>query len=235
VKLDRKVMAYAAGAVAASMACAESADAAIVASPGFNFGIDSANKINFDNSGKEEFNFGHERAKTTPVPPATVGDPIPTTDRLILKEPENGAMGEGYVVNFDNNNFPTPLAAGTLIGPDSTFDNKFFNNASNQIADEDFDNNTVRDDPLVTNFSVDDVVGNTQYIGVRFKVNDAGEDHYGWIGVDITNSDDLTGRVTGYAYNDVAGEGIDAGAVPEPAGLALLAIGAAGLIRRKRV
>jgi hypothetical protein len=158
-----------------------------------------------------------------------------TTDRLILKEPENGKLGEGYVVNPDQfPAFPAALAAGAVIGPESQYNNQFNSNVANQIADEDYNNDTVVDDPTVTNFAIDDIVGNTQYVGVRFKVNDLGEDHFGWIGIDITNPDDLTGRVTGFAYNDVAGEAIEAGQVPEPGGLALLAVGAAALLRRKR-
>ena len=77
------------------------------------------------------------------------------------------------------------------------------------------------------------IVGNTQYIGVRFRVNDTGDDRYGWIGIDITNAADLTGVVTGYAFDDT-GEPIAAGAVPEPAGLALLGMIAGGMLLRRR-
>ncbi|MEM1011183.1 MAG: PEP-CTERM sorting domain-containing protein [Planctomycetota bacterium] len=77
-----------------------------------------------------------------------------------------------------------------------------------------------------------------EYIGVRTIID--GEQHYGWIGIVITERDNtndvLTGFVSGYAYNDVPGAGIKAGAIPEPTSAAVLALGAAGLasMRRRR-
>ena len=225
MNLDRKLMAYAAGAVAAGFAGAESADAAIIYTPGpFPYAVDGTVDINFDQDGttQRDFGIGHERD--------TAGNA--NTDRVLLKEDDNGTNNEGYVVG-ETNTLPAPVAAGNLIGPDNFYGNGFLNHTRDQIADEDFDNNDALDDPIVTNFAIDNVVGNTQYIGVRFRVNDTGDDRYGWIGIDITNAADLTGVVTGYAFEDT-GEPIAAGAVPEPAGLALLAIGSVGLLRRKR-
>jgi hypothetical protein len=225
VNLDRKLMAYAAGAVAAGFAGAESADAAIIYTPGpFPYAVGGTVDINFDQDAatQRDFGVGHERQ--------TAGNT--QTDRVILKEDDNGANNEAYVIG-ETNSLPAPVAAGTLIGPDNFYNNGFLNNSRDQIVDEDFDNNNALDDPIATNFAIDSIVGNTQYVGVRFRVNDAGDDRYGWIGIDTTNADDLTGVVTGYAYDDT-GEPIAAGAVPEPAGLALLAIGSVGLLRRKR-
>ena len=58
--------------------------------------------------------------------------------------------------------------------------------------------------------------------------------HYGWIGLDITDQANLTGVVTGYAYNDAADGPILAGEVPEPSGLALLSLGAVGVLKRRK-
>ncbi|MEL6311215.1 MAG: PEP-CTERM sorting domain-containing protein [Pseudomonadota bacterium] len=79
-----------------------------------------------------------------------------------------------------------------------------------------------------------------QYIGVRTVID--GAQHYGWIGIQLTEKfdgatpadDRLSGFVTGYAYNSVAGEGILAGAIPAPGTAAALALGAVGLSGRRR-
>lgn len=71
-------------------------------------------------------------------------------------------------------------------------------------------------------------------IGFRFQ-NEANANsiHYGWarvnFGSTITNR-----RLVEYAYESVAGASISAGAVPEPSSLGLLAMGAVGLMARRR-
>lgn len=69
------------------------------------------------------------------------------------------------------------------------------------------------------------------YIGLSFPIG--GGTHFGWIRVDIDNAAG-TLLIKDWAYDDAAGVGIAAGAVPEPGALSLLAAGAAGVMAMRR-
>ena len=74
--------------------------------------------------------------------------------------------------------------------------------------------------------------GTTGFVGLRFAIS--GSTHYGW--ARFTYDDATTGNITlhDFAYENVAGANILAGAVPEP-GSALLALaGLAGATLRRR-
>ena len=198
--LDRKLMAYAAGAAAAGFAGAQSADAAIVTRPGFNFGSGSTTNINFDNSGNEEYVLGHR------------ADP----NRVALLKDDQTLDSNAYVAD---GGVPAALQAGDIISADSLFANSYDAELANVGG--------------TGNFNVDNITGNPDYLGVKFQLTDGGPTYFGWVGVDITNENTLAGRVTGFAY-ETSGESIAAGAVPEPVGLALLALGAPFLLMRRR-
>ena len=73
--------------------------------------------------------------------------------------------------------------------------------------------------------------GMTGYMGVQFEAD--GETHFGW--VHMTVYDEYPGMtIHSWAYESTPGEGILAGAVPEPSSAALALIGAlsAWVLRR---
>jgi PEP-CTERM motif len=226
---NRKVTMYTAGAVAAAATAAgtHSARAAIIYTPGpFPLTVGNAVDVDFDNNGNEEFSIGHEREGNNA-----------NADRVLLKDlDQNGATGNAYVNNVGAfTAFPAALPAGATIGPAQSYGNGFSGNTANELVDEDFDNNG-NFESYTGNFTPDNITGNPQYIGVKFLLNDAGNIHYGWIGVDINNAADLTGNITGFAYESADNTPITAAAgVPEPSSaLAILALGAAGVAMRRR-
>ncbi|MGC4017344.1 MAG: PEP-CTERM sorting domain-containing protein [Luteolibacter sp.] len=77
--------------------------------------------------------------------------------------------------------------------------------------------------------------GTEGYIAFKFTPNDDSGTFYGWMRVSLSN-DGSTGLIRDWAY-DNSGSSIIVGsitAVPEPSGFALLGLGAAGLLRRRR-
>jgi hypothetical protein len=76
----------------------------------------------------------------------------------------------------------------------------------------------------------DTAPNDTGYLGLQIEID--GENHYVW--AEITLNDELTFELARFAYNDVAGESITAGQVPEPSSAALLILGAAGALTRRQ-
>ena len=133
-----------------------------------------------------------------------------STGGLGLFSPTAPAGGV-YVVtaaNFGANLAPgTPINAASLYGSGSSANNAQWNlNSSNNL------------------------------VGFRFQ-NEANGNltHYGWMRISLAATAAGQPRaIVEYAYENVAGTSINAGAVPAPGSLALLALGAAGLVGRRR-
>ena len=95
----------------------------------------------------------------------------------------------------------------------------------------------------MNNNSGDLQLGAGMIVGFAFTESSGGDTYYGWVAYDLSMSEgSYSFTVNGWAYNDVAGEGIIAGqnqaagssAVPGLGGLAALAIGAAGVRSRRQ-
>lgn len=74
--------------------------------------------------------------------------------------------------------------------------------------------------------------GDDKYVGVSFEI--AGALHYGWVGFEIDSTNPLHGVIRDYAYESTPNTALEAGAIPEPGSLALLAAGAGALAFRRR-
>lgn len=74
--------------------------------------------------------------------------------------------------------------------------------------------------------------GTTGFVGLQFRV--AGQMHYGW--ARFTYDDATTGNLTlhDFAYENVAGTSINAGAIPEPGNALLALAGLGGVALRRR-
>lgn len=75
-------------------------------------------------------------------------------------------------------------------------------------------------------------IGNGVIVGLRIFRESTSTIHFGWARYNLANGS--AGTLVDYAYEDVAGAESLAGVVPTPGAASLLAVGAAGLLRRRR-
>ena len=76
---------------------------------------------------------------------------------------------------------------------------------------------------------------NSGYLGLRFNIGTA--EHFAWMRLTVEPQSSANPRaitVHEWAFENVPGVGIEAGAVPEPSALGLLALGSVGLAARRR-
>jgi PEP-CTERM motif len=182
------------------------------------YGRDAMNIVN-GNSGPDLV-FGYDTASDKPYVDARSSIGVTNGLVAILAESNGGTTGDGGL----------PLTtAGTLIGPSyaglnpgNSTDNEgmFYENANNNGVAGQWSNSQITDG----------------YVGI--ELNLGGGTDYGWIEFQdnpIASSPALT--LEGWAYDTTSGEGIVAGAVPEPSTIAVLGIGALGFaasLRKRR-
>lgn len=105
-----------------------------------------------------------------------------------------------------------PLSAGTMIGAGET----------SQPSETTGILLGYKNAPEITPWSV----GQRAYLGLQFE--SGGTTNYGWADITTVNYNSVT--LHSYAYENIPDASIAAGAVPEPSQMALLALGAAGLL-----
>jgi len=238
-RINQRLAAYLT-AVGAGTTLGSDADGAVVGNAAVQpFGVNGVVSIDFNSDGQTDFQIDHDRvnlngtnldylqldkndvnSETNPLAfddfsdfaaatfPPNGTTPNNQTDAAYLTAAPPGELGW----------YPSALAAGQLIGPDSTFDFQEGDNfngttkwiRANRLIDED----ATQIDQVLGGRTPDGVMvplngpnfiglnGEVRYLGVRLHLNGAPntERRFGWIGVRIDNEADATGAVVGYAY-----------------------------------
>ena len=165
------------------------------------------------------------------------GSSSPWNNDAALSAPLGAGLTVDAVGVLAGSNYPARLSAGATIDGSAAFVSlPQFTTGSNPgwLADGDSGGAGF----AASNWIVEP--NNTGYLGLRFKIS--GDDHYAWVRITVNPQSTRPGTrprsiiVHEWAYENVAGDGIVAGAgvIPEPTSLGLLALGSLGLASHRR-
>ncbi|MFA9480426.1 PEP-CTERM sorting domain-containing protein [Phycisphaerales bacterium AB-hyl4] len=130
----------------------------------------------------------------------------------IRVNPYNLGQQDSKVLTSDGDYYVFAFQAGESIGPGASFAS-----GANLAA-----------------LNAYNFVGTGGYVGVQWDIGE-GDVRFGWLEVDITGEGaGLTVTLKSFAYEETPNTAIEAGAIPEPGSLALLAAGAGALAFRRR-
>ncbi len=148
-----------------------------------------------------------------------------------------GANGAAPVAGYDINPYSAAAGNFNLWGPTATTWLDVGVDVYNLAADTVIGAGGVYDRPGggVNIGPQMNLNSSNNYLGFRFANEANGNQiHFGWVQLQF-GADAGTRSIIGYAYDDVAGASINAGAIPAPGALALLGLaGVVGARRRRR-